>query len=66
MATTTGNNPDEIQLTHAEIWDDSTLVEAWDEALAEYKVIGYFWRLVMGRSLQAYVEISQHCGYWRG
>ncbi|KAA8903153.1 hypothetical protein FN846DRAFT_908191 [Sphaerosporella brunnea] len=36
MATT---NPDEIQLdlTQAEVWDDSTLVEAWDEALTEYK-----------------------------
>lgn len=25
-------------LTHDEIWDDSALVNAWDEALQEYKV----------------------------
>lgn len=33
-------NPDEIvlELTQAEIWDDSMLVEAWDEAMGEYKV----------------------------
>lgn len=24
--------------THDEIWDDSALVNAWDEALQEYKV----------------------------
>ena len=27
------------QLSHAEIWDDSALVQSWDEALAEYKVL---------------------------
>jgi len=26
------------QLTHEEIWDDSILVNTWDEALQEYKV----------------------------
>ena len=26
------------QLSHAEIWDDSALVQSWDDALAEYKV----------------------------
>ncbi|KAK0514208.1 hypothetical protein JMJ35_002825 [Cladonia borealis] len=26
------------QLSHAEIWDDSALVQSWDEALAEYKL----------------------------
>jgi len=33
-------NPEEIvlELTQSEIWDDSTLVEAWDEAMGEYKV----------------------------
>ena len=39
-------NPDELDLgldtepalTQQEIWDDSSLVEAWDEALSEYKV----------------------------
>lgn len=45
MAVATNNNsgdtnPDEInpELTHEEIWDDSVLVQAWDEALQEYKV----------------------------
>jgi len=40
MAATNPNNPDEIplELTQEEIWDDSTLVETWDEALREYKV----------------------------
>jgi hypothetical protein len=25
-------------MTHAEMWDDSTLVDSWNEALDEYKV----------------------------
>ena len=25
-------------LSEAEIWDDSALLQSWDEALAEYKV----------------------------
>lgn len=25
-------------MSHEEIWDDSALVESWDEAVAEYKV----------------------------
>jgi hypothetical protein len=25
-------------MTHAEIWDDTTLVDSWNEALEEYKV----------------------------
>lgn len=28
----------ENMFTHDEIWDDSALVNAWDEALQEYKV----------------------------
>jgi hypothetical protein len=27
------------QLTHDEIWDDSALVDSWNEALEEYKVM---------------------------
>lgn len=26
------------ELTHDDIWDDSALVESWNDALAEYKV----------------------------
>ncbi|KAL2051586.1 hypothetical protein ABVK25_008248 [Lepraria finkii] len=26
------------QLSHAEIWDDSALIQSWDDALAEYKL----------------------------
>jgi len=26
------------ELTHAEIWDDSTLLNGWNTALQEYKV----------------------------
>ncbi|KAI5813412.1 hypothetical protein BZA77DRAFT_119511 [Pyronema omphalodes] len=37
MATTPSFNEKETNLTHAEIWDDSSLVEAWDDALKEYK-----------------------------
>lgn len=25
-------------LTHEEIWDDSALIQSWDEAVEEYKV----------------------------
>jgi len=27
------------ELSHDDIWDDSMLVDSWNEALAEYKVI---------------------------
>ena len=27
-------------LSHSQIWDDSALVDSWNEALAEYKVLG--------------------------
>ena len=30
------------QLTQAEIWDDSALLQSWDEALEEYKVCPFF------------------------
>ena len=30
--------PGEKPLTHDEIWDDSALVDSWNDALAEYKV----------------------------
>lgn len=26
------------ELSHQEIWDDSALIQSWDEALEEYKV----------------------------
>ena len=26
------------QLSHAEVWDDSALLQSWDDALTEYKV----------------------------
>ena len=26
------------ELSHAEVWDDSSLINAWDTALQEYKV----------------------------
>lgn len=26
------------QLSHAEVWDDSALLQSWDDALEEYKV----------------------------
>jgi hypothetical protein len=29
---------EEQELTHNEIWDDSALINSWDEALEEYKV----------------------------
>ena len=27
-----------MQLSHAEVWDDSALLQSWDDALTEYKV----------------------------
>lgn len=29
---------EEQNLTHEEIWDDSALVDSWNDALMEYKV----------------------------
>lgn len=31
-------NDDATSLGHDEIWDDSVLIESWNEALEEYKV----------------------------
>lgn len=28
----------DMDMTHAEIWDDSALIDSWNEALNEYKV----------------------------
>jgi hypothetical protein len=28
----------EVALSHEEVWDDSALIDSWNEALAEYKV----------------------------
>ncbi|KAF9870519.1 hypothetical protein CkaCkLH20_12009 [Colletotrichum karsti] len=28
---------DNVEMTHAEMWDDSALIESWNEALDEYK-----------------------------
>lgn len=30
--------PNNKELTHDEIWDDSALIDSWNEALDEYKV----------------------------
>ncbi len=29
------------ELSHAEVWDDSALLQSWDDALEEYKVIDH-------------------------
>lgn len=33
-----GKSKHDQSLTHEEIWDDSALVQSWDEAVEEYKV----------------------------
>ncbi len=33
-----GKSTRDKSLTHEEIWDDSALVQSWDEAVEEYKV----------------------------
>lgn len=49
------------QLSHAEIWDDSALVQSWDEALAEYKVLqntslDVIYLLIRRSSITAYMR----------
>lgn len=34
-----GKSTHDKSLTHEEIWDDSALVQSWDEAVEEYKVL---------------------------
>lgn len=29
---------EQVELSHEEVWDDSALIDSWNEALAEYKV----------------------------
>ncbi|KAF8544054.1 hypothetical protein BDD12DRAFT_873788 [Trichophaea hybrida] len=52
------NNPDEIaiEITQEEIWDDSTLVETWDEALKEYKK--YHSIAATGENVEALVKAA--------
>ena len=50
------------QLSHAEIWDDSALVQSWDEALAEYKVLrnaslDVVYLLIRRSSITAYMRV---------
>ena len=50
------------QLSHAEIWDDSALVQSWDEALAEYKVLqnrllDIIYLLIQLSSITAYMRV---------
>ena len=50
------------QLSHAEIWDDSALVQSWDEALAEYKVLqntslDVIYLLIRRSSITAYMRV---------
>lgn len=33
-----GKSKNDQALTHEEIWDDSALVQSWDDAVEEYKV----------------------------
>lgn len=52
------------QLSQSEIWDDSALVDSWNEAVEEYKVcIPEYRRLVT--LLMCMSEISQYCGQRR-
>ena len=49
-------------LSHAEIWDDSYLVQSWDEALAEYKVLqnttlDVIYLLIRRSSITAYTRV---------
>lgn len=32
----------DMEITHAEMWDDSALIDSWNEALDEYKVRGHW------------------------
>lgn len=36
--TAMGKPKDEKPLTHEEIWDDSSLVRSWEDAVEEYQV----------------------------
>lgn len=36
----------DVEMSHSEMWDDSALIESWNEALDEYKVSGRFLHLM--------------------
>ena len=57
------------ELTHEEIWDDSALIDSWNEALAEYKVRNTSFLLTLSpllplprarQQVDLGLEISQH------
>lgn len=52
-----GKNKKKVTLTHAEVWDDSALVQSWDDAVEEYQV-----RHQMSNSRDQYLTWPQH--YW--
>lgn len=51
-----------INMSHAQIWDDSALIDTWNEALEEYRVwlTHHLHKLDMSCSLTRCSEISQH------
>ncbi|KAK8133944.1 hypothetical protein PG984_005956 [Apiospora sp. TS-2023a] len=51
-------------LTHDEVWDDSALVDSWNDALGEYKVLCTLWELMskVADCPQKYHSIYRHGG----
>lgn len=56
--------PKTEELTHEEIWDDSALVDSWNDALEEYKVCNCYQALK--KQTNTVSEISQRlCQGWQ-
>ena len=51
------------QLSHAEIWDDSALLQSWDDALTEYKVFNNPFNVP--RAVLAKTQLSTIMAYMR-
>ena len=50
-------------MSYAEIWDDSALVDSWNEALEEYKV--RIPKYIFGRNTYTRTALPQHSRAWR-
>lgn len=48
-------------LTHDEVWDDSALVDSWNDALGEYKVLCTSWKLT-SKTLTVFRNIIAYIG----
>ncbi|CDM28010.1 hypothetical protein DTO013E5_4054 [Penicillium roqueforti] len=55
-----GKNKKKVTLTHAEVWDDSALVQSWDDAVEEYQ---HYWSIhAKGENVEDVLRATEDTG----